>query len=178
VAVISSREYLPGVRALAWGLVAALAAGGCGGDDGSDAALKGDPVPLARFVARADRICRDAQDAAAVTLGSMQQKFGQDGTLTGDEAMIINRKGAELVRPMVQELAALPPPAGREDEANTYLRATEDTLTGLDDAVAAYEKGDKAAINDALERNRERAQDSVEAAKAVGLKVCGTEFNR
>jgi hypothetical protein len=166
------------VRALAWGLIAALAVAGCGGDDASEATLKGDPIPLSEFITKADRICRDGQDQAAIALGPMQRRFGQDGSLTGDEAMLINRKGADLVRPMVDKLAALPPPADRADEANAYLRAIKDTLANLNAAVAAYGKGDKDATNEALERNRKRAVDSVSAAKAVGLKVCGTEFSR
>jgi hypothetical protein len=103
-------------------VIAALAVAGCGGgDDTSEATLKGDAIPLSEFVTRADRICRDGQDQAATVLGPLQRRFGQDGSVTADEAMVINRKGAELVRPMVKKASR---PTGRATRTPSTTRSS------------------------------------------------------
>jgi type II secretory pathway component PulM len=162
--------------------LAAIALAGCGG--GADApdptptpGLSGKPIPLERYVARADRICRRGLKRVRAQLRPLQAQLGSDGALTPDDAMILNDAGAQLARPVTEEIAALPPPDRHRADAEAYTRALRDSLTTLRQAVDDYRAGDRAAAQDALSRNRALVGDIASAAAAVGFKQCGKEFS-
>jgi hypothetical protein len=161
----------------------ALAATGCGGggktpDPTPTPALTGKPIPLERYIARADRICDRGRKRVLARLRPLQAQFNADGTVTPDEAMILNDAGGQFARPVIEEIAALPPPDSHREDAEAYTRAMHDTLAALKEAVQRYRDGDRDAAQDALRRNRALAGDIVSAAQAVGFKQCGTEFSQ
>ena len=184
-------------RLLAAMLLALLVAGCGGGDDeepepqrpaetqaerpaetSSNAFAEADPIPLTRYIARADRICARGRREARAALAPQQRRAAADGKTTPQEVMELNRAASKLVRPMVRRLTELPPPQRKRAEAERYIKTTLDTLRAIDEAVAAYDRDDVEAANEALRRNRKLAFESANAAGAVGLKACGTEFGR
>jgi hypothetical protein len=58
----------------------------------------------------------------------------------------------------VRKIQQLPPPDSKREEADAYTRAMQETLF-------------------ALEHNRDLSEDIIKHARAVGFKVCGTEFS-
>jgi hypothetical protein len=164
-------------------LVLALAAAGCGGggdkpDPTPTPDLSGRTIPLERYIARADRICARGGRKVRERLRPLQAQISADGTVTPDEAMILNDTGGKLARFVLDDIAALPPPDRHREAAEAYTRALRDTLDTLAEAVGRYNPGDRDAAQDALRRNRALAGDIVDAAKAVGFKRCGTELSR
>jgi hypothetical protein len=162
-------------------VLAALAFAGCGGgdDDAPQAkGLSGDPIPLADYIKRADKICQAGRVRARKALTELQTSLqSDDGELTDDDVMMLNAEGAEQVRPLVRKIQQLPPPDSKREEADAYTRAMQETLFALDDAVEAYRDEDRVRTENALEHNRDLSEDIIKHARAVGFKVCGTEFS-
>jgi len=174
----STRTWSAGATraiAAACAVAAVTAAAGCGDESADTAAPKGD-LPLKSYVTQADSICAAGRINALRTLAPLQVRLTRDRKMSDDDAMKLNAAGAKAVRPIFRKIAALGRPSTKAAEASTYLKTNRDTLAALDDAVEAYERGDRAATAKALQRNRAGAADIIRAAKALGLRICGTEF--
>ena len=173
------RLVLNGFAAVIVAAALCVLAGCGGGDDDTPRAksLAGDPIPLADYIKRADKICKAGRTRARKELTGLQTSLqDDDGKLSDDDVMTLNAEGAEQVRPLVRRLTELPPPDSKRKEADAFTRAMQDTLSALDEAVKAYRGRDRVRTENALERNRDLAQDIVSNAKAVGFNECGTEF--
>jgi hypothetical protein len=174
--VISVRGRLAGVLA-----TAALAAAGCGGDDedsgsGSEPAAS-ETIPLADYVARADRICAGERGRLRAELRPLGERIGADGKTTEAELMELNKAAAEGARPLVEELRDLPEPETKQAEVREYEAAVTKTLDLLDASVAAFERGDREEAAEKIEENRASVAEIERSAGAVGFKECGTEFS-
>ena len=159
----------------------AVSLAGCGsdGDSGDPPATEATSAPsvsLAEFIADADRICAEGRRKSLRRLRPLQERLERDGRVTVEDVMKLNAAGAAAVAPMLRELEALPRPAEKAQEVEAYLEANRQTLAASQASVAAYERGNREAVNDALRRNRQLAFAAANAAGAVGFKQCGKEF--
>ena len=127
---------------------------GCGDDDDEPAA---DAPTKEEFVAEADKICADADEALAeVALEQYPEgpPTGEDAVAFAEDVFIPNLQGQH------DDLAALTPPEGEED---AFADLLEQLQTGIDEIA-----GDPESFveTDALE-------DASVAASDFGLRSCG-----
>jgi hypothetical protein len=145
-------------RALACGLVAALALIGCGGN--SDLSADGAQAPLseAEFVTQADRICIE-------TASHFDELPDPDG-VGGAKPIGLGT----FMRKWVAKLRTLEPPRAVTDDWRTALDLLVRAANKLDDAEA----GDKNAQSEALWDLEARAAKHIEAMD-VPFKACFVE---
>ena len=131
-----------------------LVVAGCGDDDDEPEA---DAPTKEEFVAEADKICADADEA----LADVALEQYPEGPPTGDDAVAF---AEDVFIPNLQgqhdDLAALTPPAGEED---AFADLLEQLQTGIDEIA-----GDPGSFveTDALE-------DASVAASDFGFRSCG-----
>ena len=130
----------------------ALVAAGCGDDEEEPQAPTKE-----EFVAEADQICADADDALAEV--ALEQY--PEGPPTGDDAVVF---AEEVFIPNLQgqhdDLAALTPPAGEEE---AFADVLDQLQAGIDEIAADPENFVRSS---ALE-------DASAAASEFGLRSCG-----
>jgi len=127
---------------------------GCGGDDDEQEA---DAPTKEEFVAEADKICADADEA----LADVALEQYPEGPPTGDDAVAF---AEDVFIPNLQgqhdDLAALTPPEGEED---AFADLLEQLQTGIDEIA---DDPESFVETDALE-------DASVAASDFGLRSCG-----
>jgi len=150
----------------------------CGGGERSepDRAEKG--ISLAEYVERADRLCLAGRERVREELAPLQEEAAEDGRFTRAEAVQLNKEGARLARPLLEDLESVPKPDAKRSAVEDYLKANRDTIEALDRAVESFERGDVEEANAELRRNRQLAFEITRAAGAVGFKECGSEFGK
>jgi hypothetical protein len=144
-------------------LLVAVAVAACGGEDS---------IPLSEYVERAERICRENETENAAELAKLRRELEDDGDFSPDDIVKVNRRALELVRPGVEELAALPAPDEHADAAADYERASHEAIDAMQDVVDAYDDADAEGIKDATARNRAAVADNKKAAAEFGLDGC------
>lgn len=144
---------------LALALAAGLIAAGCGDDDdettttsstttaatgatGATGAATGEPLTNAEFVEQADQICADG-DAEI----EQQQNASPEDV-------------AANIQQQVDDIRALTPPEGDEDEISAILDAADEGVQQLED-TGKFEKAPA-------------LQEATQLAKQYGLEVCGS----
>lgn len=145
-------------------------AAGCGDDDDDEAstgatettgAADAAPIPLSKWVGRADKICADA----SATLDQQIASEFSDGQ--PDEEAIAQFTDENVVPSLQQqhdEIAALPPPEGNEGDA-------EALLTALEQGIAALEADPTAAVTET--GSDSPFAEANEFAGKLGLRKCG-----
>jgi hypothetical protein len=131
------------VAMLATVLAAGLIAAGCGGDDDDDTAAAtptpgGEPPSKSEFIQEADAICSEGDqeiDQAAEQLGPgrpSDQELEQftTGTLVPG------------IQQQIDDLRALTPPAGDEEEISQFLDSAQQALDELEQDPALLLSGD------------------------------------
>jgi hypothetical protein len=135
-------------------------------------------MTASEYIAKADRICARVRRKARAELGPLAERVQEDGKPTRKEVILLSERGAELSRPLLRELEALPKPADKREAIEAYLKVNRQTLEAVDRAVASYKAGDSEATASHLQRNRELAFAATNAAMAVRFKECGTEYQQ
>ncbi len=140
--------------------VAALLAIGCGGDDGSSS---GESAPTSAaptksaYIAEADAICT----AGEADLAAIDENLPDD--LDSDEARVAGAEQAiEVLRDRVEQLRALTPPEGDEEEIAAILDAYEEFIELGEENPGFVDESDA-----------EEAQAKIRAlASDYGFKAC------
>jgi hypothetical protein len=114
-------------------LIALLAFAGCGGDDddGSTATSGGEAsITKPQFIAKATRLCNRAKAKMATEFVSFIQKNGTDPKARQEavETILIPH-----LRTQIEELGALPVPAGDEEEISNFLSTLEEVTDKIED---------------------------------------------
>lgn len=111
-------------------------------------------------------------------LAPLVAQITRDGKTTQNEAMLLNKTAATVVRPVLRRLEALPRPSDKREAIEAYLKTNRETLQALDRAVTAYEAGDREAATAELQRNRKLGFATANAAGRAGFKECGKEYQK
>lgn len=149
-------------------LATAIIAAGCGGDDGSTTETISDAK--AEFIAAGDQICTDiGEQTNAAVQKKLQIDSDKPQIATDNQVVEIYRDITipYLVK-LFDQLAALDPPPGDEDEIQAILDSA-------DDAIAKAKK-DPAIIAKTPEEGNP-FDESNELEQAYGFKVCGAVIN-
>jgi hypothetical protein len=136
---------------------AALAAG-CGGGGG-------DGLSQEEFRQQADAIC-EKYDKKIQALGSPQSPADIPAYV---------QKGIPLLRQGIAELRALNPPADVEDDYNRMLNETAKAIPAAEKLADAAEKGDTAAVQDAIREGQQADEASDELATKLKLDRCAAD---
>ena len=144
--------------------VGAMLLAGCGGDDGgsADSTSAEETQPLASFIKQADQICaesaRDTEDDVRKAVQAAQS--GDDDALT----QVVADVTIPALREQFNQIAALPPPEGAEDQVDEILAAADQALAVGDDNPDSFIVGpDRASPFDPVAK----------LERELGLKVCG-----
>ena len=145
-------------RVLGLALFFAALAAGCGGGGG-------DGLSQEEFRQQADAICAK-YDNKIQALGSPQSPADIPAYV---------QKGIPLLRQGIAELRALNPPADVEDDYNRMLNETAKAIPAAEKLADAAEKGDTAAVQEAIREGQQADQASDELATKLGLGRCAAD---
>jgi hypothetical protein len=145
-------------RALGLALFFAALAAGCGGGGG-------DGLSQEEFRQQADAIC-EKYDKKIQALGSPQSPADIPAYV---------QKGIPLLRQGIAELRALNPPADVEDDYNRMLNETAKAIPAAEKLADAAEKGDTAAVQDAIREGQQADEASDELATKLKLDRCAAD---
>ena len=145
-------------RVLGLALFFAALAAGCGGGGG-------DGLSQEEFRQQADAIC-EKYDKKIQALGSPQSPADIPAYV---------QKGIPLLRQGIAELRALKPPADVEDDYNRMLNETAKAIPAAEKLADAAEKGDTAAVQEAIREGQQADQASDELATKLGLGRCAAD---
>lgn len=148
---------------LAAGMVFALAAfAGCGGgedDGGGEEALT-----KVEFIAQGDAICEKAENQAETEAEAFAEENGFDLEKATDEEL--EEAIAEVLVPALErqseEIDALGPPEGDEEEVEAIVVALEDGTAAVEDDPSSVLEGSP-------------LKEASQLAKDYGFKTCGEE---
>jgi hypothetical protein len=151
-------------RGTACALAALTLAAGCGGSDGS---------AKADYVAQGNRICRAGSQAAAdVARRIAAAQRGSDPDAVVRALAGLTDEAVAAAQPVLDLLAALPPPSGDEDELKGWLadeRRRQSLRRALADAFAAR---DETAISRLSQRIAALGTRTAAFANRYGLGTC------
>ncbi len=158
------RKLLPAAVALA----CALAAAGCGDDDGGDKAKTTTTAPLtkAQYVERADKICQ----ATTAQLKKEGAKLSAGAAKTGnlppqDEiVMFLRNTSVPTYERMLASLRVLPPPPDDAAELDGFLASLANAIDTVKEDPAKYSK---TSAPDPFDDANARAQ-------RYGMEICGS----
>jgi hypothetical protein len=145
-------------RVLGLALFFAALAAGCGGGGG-------DGLSQEEFRQQADAIC-EKYDKKIQALGSPQWPADIPAYV---------QKGIPLLRQGIAELRALNPPADVEDDYNRMLNETAKAIPAAEKLADAAEKGDTAAVQDAIREGQQADEASDELATKLKLDRCAAD---
>lgn len=145
-------------RVLGLALFFAALAAGCGGGGG-------DGLSQEEFRQQADAIC-EKYDKKIQALGSPQSPADIPAYV---------QKGIPLLRQGIAELRALNPPADVEDDYNRMLNETAKAIPAAEKLAEAAEKGDAAAVQDAIREGQQADEASDELAAKLKLDRCAAD---
>jgi hypothetical protein len=146
-------------------LVAPLAACGGDDDDGGDAGGDGE-LTKAEYIAAADEICKDNNDA-----GEDLEAPAEDDS---DDLARFFTDGIEILEETRDRLADLDPPADAEAINQSQVTQLDDGIEAFKEARDLAEDGDyEGAIEIVNEVEPDRAADQL--AADYGLEVCGSQ---
>jgi hypothetical protein len=145
-------------RVLGLALFFAALAAGCGGGGG-------DGLSQEEFRQQADAIC-EKYDKKIQALGSPQSPADIPAYV---------QKGIPLLRQGIAELRALKPPADVEDDYNRMLNETAKAIPAAEKLADAAEKGDTAAVQDAIREGQQADEASDELATKLKLDRCAAD---
>jgi hypothetical protein len=145
-------------RALGLALFFACLAAGCGGGEGGRLSQE-------EFQQQANAIC-EKYDKKIQALGSPESPADIPAYV---------QKGIPLLRQGIAELRALNPPADVEDDYNRMLNETAKAIPAAEKLADAAEKGDTAAVQDAIREGQQADEASDELATKLKLDRCAAD---
>jgi hypothetical protein len=158
-------------------VLATLLVGGCGGEE-SDTADKAspsagaDPIPAAQWSQRVEELCDKNADRAEPAQVDIQRDIEKEGASRAEFVARVLERSVELTEPMLDKLAALPPPAGKEEQAKRFEQELRNVLPTFEDMAAAVRDGDRSDVQRA---SRELLQAAVPAralARELEIRAC------
>jgi hypothetical protein len=145
-------------RARGLALFFAALAAGCGGGGGGGLSQE-------EFQQQANAIC-EKYDKKIQALGTPQSPADIPAYV---------QKGIPLLRQGIAELRALNPPADVEDDYNRMLNQTAKAIPAAEKLADAAEKGDAAAVQDAIKEGQQADDASDGLATKLKLDQCAAD---
>jgi 4-amino-4-deoxy-L-arabinose transferase-like glycosyltransferase len=181
----------PGAAVALVGALAAIAIGGCGdGDDGPDEVPQGatsapaersssDAPTKARYITRADAICREALRETR-RVGRRFDAGGGISGATGDPQLYFTETvvipGLEIRERQAERIRRLEPPAETSEDLDVFL-GLFDTLEELSrQRIRASRKGDVEEMSRIDELLNDRAAEQIQVARRFGFEDCAADF--
>jgi hypothetical protein len=143
-------------------VAACLLVVGCGSDDDADG--EGGRLTKTAFIAKADAICKEANDR----IDALPEPQ------TTEELAELGRQVLDLGREQLARLRALRPPAADEETINGAYGVIEEQLGVAEELVDAAEEGDLQGLEELLEQGERLDARGDRIARDYGLKECGS----
>jgi hypothetical protein len=133
----------------------------CGGDEA---------LSKADLIKKGDAICTDSNKRLEPVFGKVF-KAGE-GNPPADKAAPVLKEAAKLVRRQYERFAALEPGKKEKKDFERFVETFKTTVTLLDEAVVAAEKGDGEGYLKKLQLANEADSSTAPDMKAFGFKSC------
>ncbi len=157
-----ARGHLTAVLVATTALGAGIVAGGCQGGG------RNDELTRKEFVARANDICRRANE----TIGALPDPNLADP----GAAPATIRRIVEIQRSEVEQLRELEPPKTDVPAIDEWLRFVGRALDQAERAVRALERDRRAELNDANAKGGDAQREADERARQYGATRCAVEL--
>jgi hypothetical protein len=158
---------------IAFCLLPALIAAGCGGDDAgspSNAQTGATPISKSDYVAQSDALCAQANQFVRglnLSIASSLRQGDYQGAADAIDAQLAR------IKPLYAELLNLPKPAGDEATLNKLNDARSETNALIEQFSAAIRAQDNAEIRSVTDELDQAGKRSQELSAAYGFKTCG-----
>ena len=154
-------------------LLAAVVAAGCWGDgDGG-----GDRLTKSEFIAKADSICKEANEKIPTPPDEIRNIDPTKLDATDEQLDAFGNYLDDIVgvfRDEVDELREVNPPADLEDKYDSVLATLDEAVNELDEAAAAAKDADRDKLKEKLAESDEHGDEADKLGKELGLTVCGS----
>ena len=162
------------MRRLLLVVLGVVALAGCGGGEDDDASKPGEipTIAAADWSKRAEGLCAKGARRAENAVRSVQLDAARNGLSKSEFTARVFEASAESTSPLVGELAALPLPRGREDQARRFVRLLEETLPLFERNATALRRGDQATVERTNDRVLEIAGVTRRLARDLGIARC------
>ena len=137
---------------------AAVLATGCGGDSGGSTSAG---LTKPQFIARADAICRKADEAQTTGLAAYSKEHPSDKSSKAGQEKMITSVGLPPVREEIAELSKLEAPSGDQAEIDAIIKAIEEAVSKGEDEPSILLNPSTGAVAEASK-----------LAGEYGFKVC------
>jgi hypothetical protein len=131
----------------------------------------------AQFIARADRICRQAnallKQPASNVAAAVNDEERTDTAAHRAAVVTALREESALARPQLDRLRALTPPAPDHAAVGNYLAAVAGQISLTDQLAAAFQSDDTSAIASVAQQIPRNHTTVDSLAQGYGFKVCG-----
>lgn len=171
------------MRATVAAVLATLMAS-CGGDEPSGdrkgstpaarptATAAAEAIPAAEWSRRAEELCDEMANRAEREVVELQREVENEGGSREEFVARVIERSAALSEPMLDELAALPAPEGKQPQAKRFERELRDLLPTFGEMAEAVRDGDRSAVQ-RLSQEMLRAAASTRAlARDLNIHAC------
>lgn len=142
------------------GLAAVAVGCGGGGDKGTMAASD--------WTAKVEQMCRMHTADARGKVAELQKQSKSEQEF----AAKVLEYGADSTRPMIDKVAGMPAPKGKEQPAKQFVASMNKLLPMIDDLAGAVRDNDKAKAQDVTSKMRAETGKARAAAGELGIDAC------
>ena len=152
-------------------------AAGCGGDEPASEKPRAAATPTAETAKTmpADEWSRQVSEMCDENANQAERevlKIQQEGGSQEEMVARTLERSAELSEPFIEEMAALPPPQGKEDQAQRFVAAMRDILPKVQESADALRANDKDASLRASQELLKAAVPARELARDLNIHAC------
>jgi len=142
------------------GLAAVAVGCGGGGDKGTMAASD--------WTAKVEQMCRKQTADARGKVAELQKQSKSEQEF----AAKVLEYGADSTRPLIDNVAGMPAPKGKEQPAKEFVASMNKLLPMIDDLAAAVRDNDKAKAQEVTSKMRAETGKARAAAGELGIDAC------
>ncbi len=154
-------------------LIAAAVAAGCGGGGNGG----GDRLSKSEFIAKADSICKQANDNVPTPPDELKNVDPTAASTTDEQLDAFGNYLDDVVKVFgneIDDLRDVNPPADLEDKFDSSLATLDEAVNELDEAGAAAKDADRKKLKEKLAESQKHGAEADKLAKELGLTVCGS----
>ena len=152
----------------------ALAAAGCGGDEGAggEPEAGGGSLSAEAWSERVTGLCEENERRATEAVRDLRKEGEAEALDEREFTARLLDVSVETTRPLLSELEALPAPEGRERQANRFAKLLRDTLPVFTRLAKAVRANDERALEAQNGRILELATESRRLARELDVAAC------
>jgi hypothetical protein len=150
------------MRALLIAGMAAVAVG-CGGGEGGN-----DTIAASDWTAKVEQMCRQQANDSERKVAELQK----DSASEEEFAAKVLEYGADSTQPVIDKVADMPAPEGKEQRAKDFVASMNRLLPMLDDLADTVRSKDEAKLKEVTSKMQAETAKARAAARDLGIDAC------